>query len=229
VAVIESSSGARLAEVGEASSSPLHVSMKAFPPGGGPNLNVQGHFRHSIKLTLAAGQNANSRLWNIRHEEPRGLIVITRLFVQVCVSGTVTTPYLFDIGLRKYLSQTNDTGTSGLTTNGSSKYTAKSVPRASHWAHVYYMNGSVAGGMSAGSGGGTREAQDLGRIIGWAVTADATTEPYQREFVDDMNNGHPIVLPLNMGLGIDNVVVGSATSNAVQVAVDASWFECNLY
>lgn len=82
-------------------------------------------------------------------------------------------------------------------------------------------------GAAAGMTGGTltKDGNMAGSLMAWAATAGASTVPQFQELLDDMNGTHPFVLSQNEGIIVENVVVGSATANVVQVLLDLSWAE----
>jgi hypothetical protein len=49
------------------------------------------------------------------------------------------------------------------------------------------------------------------------------------ELLDDTNGTHPFVLAQNEGLGLENVAIGSATANVVDIYVDFSWAEVSAF
>lgn len=211
--------GAVVADVGEKANAPLHVVTKALPA-------TVGHYRTAIKLTMATTQAANSRLFEIRNTHATNLLVLTRCFVMVAPAGTVTTAYLGEIGLFRCttFSAVDTTNTVTPTT---------SVKRASMSA--YPGNAAVryvtVAGAAAGMTGGTitKDAQALGSLLFNATTFAAGSTPFSREFVDDVNGTHPLVMVQNEGFELENVVVGSGTANVVHVAIDVSWAEVSAY
>ena len=75
----------------------------------------------------------------------------------------------------------------------------------------------------------TKDAAPAGIAQCWVATAAATTIPYRKEMLDDVNGTHPWVLAQNEGLLLENIVAGSATANVVDVTVDFSWAVCTAF
>jgi hypothetical protein len=219
MAVIEGGVSLAVAEVGEAANSPLHVVQKALPAS-------VGHYRTAVKLTMATTQAANSRLFEIRNTHASNLLVLTRCFVQVVPAGTITTGYVGEFGLFKLTSFSAVDTTNTVTPTSSVKRTSMTAyPGNAHVRHV------TIAGAAAGMTGGTltKDANSAASLLAPLFTAAAGATAVSREFVDDINGTHPFVFAQNEGFEIENVVVGSGTSNVVNVVIDVSWAECTAY
>lgn len=182
-----------------------------------------GHYRMSVRFSMATTQGANSRLWEIRNSHASNLVIPTRMEVSILAAGTVTTAYRMEIDLWKLTGfsavDTTNTVTPGTASNKRSTMTT--TPAAAVFRHV-----TVAGNASGMTGGTlTKDATPAGIAQCWVATAAATTIPYRKEMLDDVNGTHPFVLAQNEGLLLENIVAGSGTANVVDVSVDFSWYE----
>ena len=186
-----------------------------------------GHYRMSVRFTMATSQNANSRLWEVRNSHASNLIVPTRMEVTILPAGTVTAAYRMEIDLFRLTGfsavDTTNTVTPGTPSNKRSSMTT--TPTCAVFRHV------TVAGAAAGMTGGTltKDAVAAGIAQCWVATAAATTIPYRKEMLDDVNGTHPFVLAQNEGLELENIVAGSATANVVDVAVDFSWAEVTAF
>lgn len=186
-----------------------------------------GHYRQSVRFSMATTQGANSRLWEVRNSHASNLIVPTRLEVLILAAGTITTAYRMEIDLFKLTSfsvvDTTNTVTPGTASNKRSTMTT--TPTCAVFRHV-----TVAGNASGMTGGTlTKDATAAGIAQCWVATAAATTMPYRKEMLDDVNGTHPFVLTQNEGLELENIVAGSGTANVVDVSVDFSWAEVTTF
>ena len=185
-----------------------------------------GHYRMSVRFALATAQNANSRLWEIRNAHASNLIVPTRMEVTVLPAGTITAAYRLELDLFKLTSfsavDTTNTVTPGTPSN---KRSSMATTPGAIFRHV------TVAGAAAGMTGGTltKDAVASGIAQCWVATAAATTIPYRKEMLDDVNGTHPFVLAQNEGLELENVVAGSATANVVDVSIDFSWAEVTAF
>lgn len=210
----------RVGEVGTGSTGASHVVTKPLP-------SSIGHYRTAIQLTMATTQAANSNLFEIRNTHATNLLVLTRCRIGVYASGTVTTTYLGKWSLLRATGFTAVDTTNTVTPTSSVKRTAgmSAYPGNAHVRHV------TVAGAAAGMTGGTltKDANALGIILAQMTTGPNATAgglliPTQ-ELVDDVNGTHPLVVAQNEGWVIENTVVGSGTSNVVQVLLDLSWAE----
>jgi hypothetical protein len=219
MAIIEGGVSGALVGVGAESNSPLHAVLKALPHGS------LGHYRTGIKLTMATTQAANSRLFEIRNTTTN-LLVLTRCFVMVSPAGTITTPYVGEIGLFRLTGFTAVDTTNTVTPTTSVKRTSM----AAYPGGAAVRHNTVAGAAAGMTGGTlTKDANMLGSLLFNATTFGAGTVPISREFVDDENGTHPLVLAQNEGFELENVVVGSGTANVVHVMINCSWAEVTAY
>jgi hypothetical protein len=203
------------------SAAPLHTIGKPI------QYSTLGHYRQSVRFTMATTQGANSRLWEVRNSHASNLLVPTRMEVSVMPAGTVTTAYRLEIDLFKLTSfsavDTTNTVTPGTASNKRSTMTT--TPTCAVFRHV-----TVAGNASGMTGGTlTKDATAAGIAQCWVATAAATTLPFRKEMLDDVNGTHPWVLVQNEGLLLENIVEGSGTANVVDVAVDFSWAEVTAF
>lgn len=211
-----------IAQVGAVSTAssqyPLHVMQRPIP-------GFVGHYRTSIKLTMATSQNVNSRLFEIRNTGTNFLIP-TRIRVGVLPAGTITGAYAVEIGLFRLTNFTAVDTTGTVTPTASMKRTGMGAyPGNSHVRHVTIAG--AAGGMTGGTL--TKDGNQIGTLIAWVATAAATTVPVYQELLDDVNGTHPLVFAQNEGFEIENVVAGSATANVLLVLIDVSWAEATAY
>lgn len=219
---IQGSSG-DIAEVGNRSfnaGSPQHQRLVPL------QYSTLGHYRMSVRFSTATTQGANSRLWEVRNAHATNLIVPTRMELTILPAGTVTTAYRMEIDLFKLTSFTA-VDTTGTVTPGvaSNKRSSMATTAGAIFRHVTVAG--AAGGMTGGTL--TKDAVASGIAQCWVATAAATTIPYRKEMLDDVNGTHPFVLAQNEGLELENIVTGSGTANVVDVAVDFSWAEVTQY
>lgn len=209
---------ARVGEVASSSTGSQHIVTKPLP-------STIGHYRTAVKLVMATTQAANSRLFEVRNTSTN-ILVLTRCFVMVAPAGTVTTAYLGEIGLWRCTNFTAVDTTNTVTPTGSIKRTGMTAyPGGAAVRH------NTVAGAAAGMTGGTltKDGNMLGSLLFNATTFAAGSVPFFREFVDDTNGTHPLVLAQNEGFEIENVVVGSGTANVVHVMIDVSWAEVAAY
>jgi hypothetical protein len=199
----------------------LHTQIKPIPYGS------LGHYRMSVRFALATSQNANSRLWEIRNSHATNLIIPTRMEVSILPAGTITAAYRLELDLFKVtsFSAVDTTNTVTPSTPSSKRGATMAGTPGAIFRHV------TVAGAAAGMTGGTltKDAVAAGIAQCWVATAAATTIPYRKEMLDDVNGTHPLVLGQNEGLELENVVAGSATANVVDVAIDFSWCETDAF
>lgn len=223
MAIIEGLSG-DLVEAGNRaynSAAPIHIQPKPL------QYSTLGHYRMSVRFSMATTQGANSRLWEVRNSHASNLLVPTRMEVSILPAGTVTTAYRMELDLWKLTGfsvvDTTNTVTPGTASNKRSTMTT--TPTCAVFRHV-----TVAGNASGMTGGTlTKDATAAGIVQCWVATAAATTLPYRKEMLDDVNGTHPFVLVQNEGLLLENIVAGSGTANVIDVAVDFSWAEVTAF
>jgi hypothetical protein len=223
MAILEGNSG-DLVEAGPRSfnaAGALHTVTKPI------QYSTLGHYRQSVRFSMATTQGANSRLWEVRNSHASNLMVPTRMEVTILPAGTVTAAYRMEIDLWKLTSfsavDTTNTVTPGTASNKRSSMTT--TPTCAVFRHV------TVAGAAAGMTGGTltKDATAAGIAQCWVATAAATTIPFRKEMLDDVNGTHPWVLAQNEGLLLENIVAGSATANVIDVSVDFSWAEVTAY
>ena len=186
-----------------------------------------GHYRMSVRFTMATTQGANSRLWEVRNAHASNLIVPTRMELTILPAGTITAAYRMEIDLFKL---------TGFTAVDTTNTVTPGTPSSKRGATMAASPGAVfrhvtVAGAAAGMTGGTlaKDAVAAGIAQTWVATAAATTLPYRKEMLDDVNGTHPWVLAQNEGLELENIVAGSATANVVDVSVDFSWAEVTAF
>ena len=186
-----------------------------------------GHYRMSVRFTMATTQGANSRLWEIRNGHASNLIIPTRMELSILPAGTVTAAYRMEIDLFK-LTGFSAVDTTNTVTPGTPSSKRGSLMAATPGAIFRHV---TVAGAAAGMTGGTltKDAVAAGIAQTWVATAAATTVPFRKEMLDDVNGTHPFVLAQNEGLELENIVAGSATANVVDVAVDFSWAEVTAF
>jgi hypothetical protein len=214
MAVIEGLSG-NLAGVGEQAASPLHVVDH-------PIKTVLGHYRSYATITTVGALSGNAKMWAFRSAKLGVLCIITRLFVQVCPSGSIT-PSIpqSELGLFRIGAMTNIYTTNTNTPVPSSKRTNPDTDGP--YAEIRSST-SVAAGMTGAAG--VSHGNYIGYLTYPGFTLAAATEPTTREMVDDIYGTSPIVLPHDQGLALEHVTSGGSTSHTVRIVVDCSWAEC---
>lgn len=209
------------AEVGGTTFRGLHVHIKPLEYG------ALGHYRTSVKLTMATTQAANSRLFEIRNTHATNLIIPTRLHVQAAPTGTITTPYMGEFAAFKLTGFTavDTTNTVTPTTGVKRGATMAAYPGGAAVRH------NTIAGAAAGMTGGTltKDAQSFASLLVNMTTFAAATPVMAREFLDDIQGTHPYVFAQNEGLEVENVVVGSGTANVAQAVIDCSWAEVTAF
>lgn len=214
--------GGTVAEVGGTTFRALHVHVKPLEYG------ALGHYRTAVKLTMAISQAANSRLLEVRNTHATNLLIPTRIRAAVMPSGTITTPYGFELGLFRFTGVSAVDTTNTVTPTSSVKRTSMAAyPGGAHIRHVTIAG--AAAGMTGWTSSPGKDANSLASLIAWMSTAAATTIPIYQELMDDVNGTHPLVCVQNEGWELENVVVGSATANALQVMLDVSWAEVTAF
>lgn len=209
-----------IAEVGGTAFRALHVHVKPLEYGS------LGHYRTCVKLTMATTQAANSRLFELRNTHASNLIIPTRAWVAGMPTGTITTAYGMELGLFKL------TGFSAVDTTNTVTPTS-SVKRGSMAAYpggAAVRHNTVAGAAAGMTGGTmTKDGNTAGSHLIWMQSTAAGTVASGRELLDDMNGTHPFVFTQNEGLEIENIVVGSGTSNVCVALIDVSWAEVTAF
>jgi hypothetical protein len=199
----------------------LHTLQYPLPHGS------LGHYRTAVKLTMAVSQAANSRLFELRNTHATNLIIPTRIRVIGAASGTVTTGYLGEIGVWRLTAFTAVDTTNTVTPTSSVKRTdgMAAYPGGAAVRHV------TVAGAAAGMTGGTltKDGNQVGSALFVASTLAANSTVALAELLDDVNGTHPLVFKQNEGFEIENVVVGSATANAVQISIDVCWAEVTAF
>ncbi len=182
-----------------------------------------GHYRTAVKLVLATGQSANARLFEMRNAGSN-LLVPTMIEVRVLPIGAVANPYALDLSLFKCTNFLVADVTNALTPTVSILRNGMAAPGN---IHVRYCDNAVAG---MGAGTLTKDTNPIGLLSAWMASVSPTSMPVMMDFVGNVDRGlHPIIFAQNEGLVIENVVVGSAMSNQIQVSINVGWAEVPAY
>lgn len=209
-----------LAEVGGATFKGVHAHLKPLEYG------ALGHYRTSVRVVLSAAQAAASRLFELRNTGSN-LIVPTRIEVTTLPVGSVDTPYLAVISLFKCTGFTA-VDTTNTTTPPVSVMRTSGMSGAPGAAAVRYL---TASGAAAGMTGGTltKESLPMASLMAWMASAAPTSMPVTKQWGRLTSDEHPPVFVNNEGFEIENVNLGSATYNAIQVLIEVSWAEVTAY
>lgn len=201
--------------------SPLHVQPKPLSYG------TLGHYRTTHRLTLAATQAANSRLFSVRNAHASNLIIPTRLVLKMyqIAAGTAQIAGLDIFKVTGY----SAVDTVNVVTPSASQKRASMNTAPGNAA----VRGVTAGGAAAGMTGGTltKDGAPFWQLS-YAVAAAAGTNntggwgPY--DVFDDVNGTHPFVFGPNEGFEIENRTLNT-TSFGVELIVDFSWAEVTLF
>lgn len=178
-----------------------------------------GHYRAVGLVTLAAGQAAGARLFELRNSSSN-LIIPTSIEVTALPIGAVAVPYLLILALYRCTAFSAVDTTNATTVAASPMRT--SMPAAPGGVQIRQAS-SVAAGMTGGTL--TKDAAFIGLFTAWMASVSATTKPVSREFVRPNGMAHPLILASNEGLLVENAAVGSATANNMIVTVDISYAE----
>lgn len=184
-----------------------------------------GHYRTSAKITLLAGQVVNGRLFEIRNAGGN-LLVPLLVEVSVLPFGSVAFPYDLEIGLFKCTSFSAVDTTNTVTPSVSVMRTS-GMSGAPGGAHVRALAGAT-GGMTGWTA--TKDGSPLSSLIAWMAAVSANSQPVTKRLLDSSQQAiHPLVLAVNEGIVLENLVLGSATANNVRVVVDVAWAEVTAY
>lgn len=184
-----------------------------------------GHYRTSAKITLLAGQVVNGRLFEIRNA---GSNLLVPLLVEVSVLsfGSVVVPYDLEIGLFKCTSFSAVDTTQTVTPSVSVMRTA-GMSGSPGSAHVRALAGAT-GGMTGWTA--TKDGSPISSLMAWMATVSATSLPVTKRLLDSSQQAvHPLVLAANEGFVLENLVLGSSTTNNVRVVIDVAWAEVTAY
>lgn len=186
-----------------------------------------GHYRSSVRFSLANTQAANSRLWEIRNTSTN-VIVPTRLNIQWTQTGNHTASIRDSLQLFRCTSFTAVDTTNTVTPTVSLRKTGMAaVPGGAAIRHVTVAG--AAAGMTGGTltkDGGASSMIELFLI----QTTSATIQlmPVIKEMLDDVNGTHPFALAQNEGLELENeVLLGAAAASSI--VVDFSWAEVSSF
>lgn len=206
------------AEVGEATSSPLHVTLKPIPYGS------LGHYRVNHRCVLVASQAANSRLFEIRNTHATNVIVPTRLIIKWIQTAAHTAAIEDSLDVFKCTSfSAVDTTNTVTPTPSVKKGSMASAPGAAA------IRGVTVAGASAGMTGGTltKDGGSIGQLPQWLLLAQPTAGVISvllNDNFDDVNGTHPFGFVQNEGFIVENrVLLGAAAGSSVYI--DFSWAE----
>lgn len=184
-----------------------------------------GHYRTSAKITLLAGQVVNARLFEIRNAGSN-LLVPLLIEVSVLPFGSVVVPYDLEIGLYKCTSFSVVDGVNTVTPSVSVMRTS-GMSGAPGGAQVRSLAGAT-GGMTGWTA--TKDGSPLSSLMAWMASVSTTSLPVTKRLLDSSQQAiHPLVLAVNEGIVLENLVLGSATANNVRVVVDVAWAEVTAY
>jgi len=184
-----------------------------------------GHYRTSAKITLLLGQVVNARLFEIRNAGSN-LLVPLLIEVSVLPFGSVVVPYDLEIGLYK-CTNFSAVDTTNTATPSASTMRTSGMSAAPGGAHVRYCSSSTNGmtGWTA-----TKDGSPIASMMAWMSSVSATSRPVMKRLLDSSQQAvHPPVLAPNEGVVLENLVLGSATTNNVRVLVDVAWAEVTAY
>lgn len=201
-------------EAGGATFKALHVHPKPLEYGS------LGHYRAAVKVQLIGVQAANARIFELRNTHATNLIIPTRFDVTVMPNGSVAFPYLLELALFRCTSFTAVDTLQTVTPTISPLRTGMAAAPGS--AQVRHL-----GGASGGMTGGTliKDATALSSLMAWAATVSSTSLPVTKSMLSLQTGEYPLVLAQNEGFELENVVLGSATNNAVMVMIELAWAE----
>jgi hypothetical protein len=213
--------GGSVAEVGEFTGVPLHVTTKPVP--------ADGHYRVTHRCVLVATQAANSRLFEIRQPTAGKLLILTRLVIRWMNSAAHTAFIEDSLDCFKVttFSAVDTTNTVTLTS---------SLKRTSMTADIAVIRGVTVAGAAAGMTGGTLTKDSgpfaqLPRILN--QTVEATTETLSRtadsiECTDPGEDTYPFAFAQNEGFIVENrVLLGAAAGSSVYI--DCSYAIADAY
>lgn len=181
-----------------------------------------GQYQLSALIPLATSQGVLSRLFELRNKGSN-LIIPTLASLEVMPTGPVAVPYMCVLQMRRCTNFTAlDTTNITTPTAGVLRTGMAAAPGGAQLGLV------TPPGASAGMTGGSMsiDLNALSRVMVWMASVSATTRPVRKDLIGDIVNGrHPLVLSANEGFVIENVVLGSDTSNQAWVVLDLSWAE----
>lgn len=186
-----------------------------------------GHYRTSAKLTLIAVQAANSRLFEMRNAGGN-LLVPLLIEVSVLPFGSVALPYDLEVGLFKCTGFSVIDSTNTVTPSVSVMRTSgmSGSPGGAQVRHLVLAGAS--GGMTGWTA--TKDGSPLSSLMAWIASVSTTSQPVTKRLLDSSQQAiHPLVLAANEGIVIENIALGSSTSNQVRVLVEMVWAEVAAY
>lgn len=218
--IIKSGSGAELQSVGAVAAVPAHVTTKPIPYG------ALGHYVTTHRCTMAASQDATSRLWEVRNTHATNLIIPILLRLRIVQTLNYTASVLTSIDTFKV------TGFTAVDTTNTVTPTA-TVKRASMASAPggAAIRGVTVAGASAGMTGGTlvKAGDAVDQLSVWiiqTVTVSIYNTHHDRivTAVGLTDGNHPFALAQNEGLIVENRVdTGAAGTSDLCIAFE--WCE----
>lgn len=209
--------GGVTAEVEDSSTRALRAVFK--PLGYG----TLGHYRTTHRCVLAAGQVANSRLFECRNAGTN-LLIPTRLVVRLIQTGAGTAQEnSIDLFRCTAFSAVDSVNT--VTPTASVKRTSSMAAAPGN----AQMRGVTAAGATAGMTGGTltKDATAFSTLP-IMVAASASPTVYSFDEFDDVNGSHPFVFAQNEGFIVENRVLNTI-SYGYSLYMALSWAEVSTY
>ena len=187
-----------------------------------------GHYRSSVRFSLANTQAANSRLWEIRNTSTN-IIIPTRLAIQWTQTGNHTASIRDSLQLFRCTSFTAVDTTNTVTPTASIRRTSGMTAAPGGAAIRHVTVAGAAAGMTGGTltkdGGASSMVE---QYLIQTVSATIQLAPVFKEMLDDVNGTHPFALAQNEGLELENeVLLGAAAASSI--VVDFSWAEVSAY
>lgn len=228
MAVLEGGTSASLAEIGNASALPLHVTTKPLPHGS------LGHYRIAATTgTLAAALAAASQLFYVRWTDATRFFVLHKFKAEFQCLIPFTANTLTDFGFDLFKATAVSAGGGGTDLGALVKTKMRSTMGASLLDTAGLMRISTTGLLTALTTlDATAIAQSVGdsqRVNPAAATEEATVNSPTLTYVADMANGeHPLVLAQNEGLVLRNRTVWPAAGTGL-VTVNMTWSEVSAF
>lgn len=222
MAIIEGGSSGNVAEVGAASASAQHATLKPIPHG------ALGHYRVNHRCALVATQAANSRLFEVRNSHATNLIIPTRLIIKWVQTAAHTAAIEDSLDVFKCTSFSAVDTTNTVTPTASAKRGTMSAAPGSA-----AIRGVTVAGAAAGMTGGTltKDGGSVGQLPQWLLAAQptgSTVMVLMNDNFDDVNGTHPFAFTQNEGFIIENrVLLGAAAGSTVYI--DFSWAEVTAF
>lgn len=227
MAVIEGSGGT-LAEVGAASSAPLHTINKPIPSGS------LGHYRIAATTgTIAAALAASGQLFYARWTDATRLMVITRFKASFQALTPFTAGTLTDFGFDLMKATAVSAGGGGTDLGALVKTRMRTSMGASLLDSAGLMRISTTAALTAIT---TLDATSIAQSIGdsqsvnpVAATEEARVNDPTLLFQPDIASGEsPLILAQNEGIVLRNRTVWPVAGTGI-VQVEMTWAEVTAY